>query len=236
MLKKDDYKYFLDQIYGLIIIDKEKKIVFMSKNFADHIHVDQDQVIGKSIKEVFPPTKMDISLEKAEPEIGDFYFIDGQAIASTRIPLRKDGCLVGLMEYDLFQKTEMLEQFVENYINLDDELKYFKEEVRNFRSAKYSIENIIGKSEAIQNLKQQIRYAARTDSTVVIEGETGSGKELVAHSIHNLSRRSLRNFIKMNAAAIPKDLFESELFGYEEGAFTGAKKGGKKGKFELANK
>jgi transcriptional regulator with PAS, ATPase and Fis domain len=84
-------------------------------------------------------------------------------------------------------------------------------------------------------LKNRIMQAAITNSTVVITGETGTGKELVAHSIHNLSARTFGNFIKINAAGFPESLAESEFFGYEEGAFTGAKKGGKKGKFELAD-
>ncbi|MCG8484684.1 MAG: sigma 54-interacting transcriptional regulator [Clostridia bacterium] len=235
MLKPNDYKLFLDHVYGLIVVDMNADIVFMSKQFADFISVNQYEVIGKPIKEVFPPTKMDTALKKNETEIADFYFINGQAIASTRIPLRKNGKQIGLVEYDLFQETELLEQFVEKYINLDDELKYFKEEVQSLRQANYTIDNILGTSDSIQRLKQQIRYAARTNSTVIIQGETGTGKELVAHSIHNLSRRSLRNFIRVNAAALPEALFESELFGYEEGTFTGAKTGGKKGKFEIAN-
>ena len=85
------------------------------------------------------------------------------------------------------------------------------------------------------DLKEKIRYIARNNSTVLIHGETGTGKELVAHSIHNLSKRRLRNFIKINSAGLPESLAESELFGYEGGAFTGAEKGGKKGKFEIAD-
>lgn len=84
-------------------------------------------------------------------------------------------------------------------------------------------------------MKKQIKQVSYSVSTVLIYGETGSGKELVAHSIHDLSTRSLHNFIKVNCAAIPSELFESELFGYEEGSFTGAKRGGKKGLVELAD-
>ena len=85
------------------------------------------------------------------------------------------------------------------------------------------------------NLKEKIKIVANSNSTVLVTGETGTGKELVAHSIHDASKRRLRNFIKMNAASLPESLAESELFGYTEGAFTGARKGGKKGKFEMAN-
>ena len=82
-------------------------------------------------------------------------------------------------------------------------------------------ERIIGKSAALESVLEQVRQVASTDSTVLIEGETGTGKELIAHAIHNASRRIGRAFIKLNCAAIPLDLLESELFGHEKGAFTG---------------
>lgn len=114
-------------------------------------------------------------------------------------------------------------------------MAYFREQVRNFKSTKYSVHNILGSSKKIKDLKYQIELAATSSSTVLICGETGTGKELVAHSIHNLSSRAFNSFVKVNAAGMAESLIESELFGYEEGAFTGAKKGGKKGKFELAD-
>ena len=98
-----------------------------------------------------------------------------------------------------------------------------------------SIHNILGSSQKTQELKHQIELAAASNSTVLIYGETGTGKELVAHSIHNLSSKAFNNFVKINSAGMAESLIESELFGYEEGAFTGAKKGGKKGKFLQAD-
>ncbi|MFQ7473199.1 MAG: sigma-54 interaction domain-containing protein, partial [Anaerovoracaceae bacterium] len=96
--------------------------------------------------------------------------------------------------------------------------------------------DIIGKSKAVINLKNTIMRVSESDSTVLIEAETGCGKELVAHSLHNTSRRMNSPFIEMNCAAIPETLFESEIFGYEGGAFTGAQKGGKAGKLEMAER
>lgn len=101
--------------------------------------------------------------------------------------------------------------------------------------AKYSINDIIGQSNVILQLKEQIIAAAKTRSTVVILGETGTGKELVAHAIHRLSSRRHNAFVRINCAAIPDNLLESELFGYEAGAFTGAVKAGQVGKFEAAD-
>src|SRR5882757_7760331 len=96
-------------------------------------------------------------------------------------------------------------------------------------------ERIIGKSTALESVLEQVKQVASTDSTVLIEGETGTGKELVAHAIHNASQRVGRAFIKLNCAAIPLDLLESELFGHEKGAFTGAI-AQKFGRFEMADK
>jgi len=98
----------------------------------------------------------------------------------------------------------------------------------------YGLDNILGDSESINMLKQQVQRVARSNSTVLIRGESGTGKELFARAIHAESERSKGPFIGINCAAIPETLLESELFGYEEGSFTGAKKGGKLGKFELA--
>ena len=96
-------------------------------------------------------------------------------------------------------------------------------------------ERIIGKSAALESVLDQVEQVAPTDSTVLIEGETGTGKELIAHAIHNASHRCGRAFIKLNCAAIPLDLLESEVFGHEKGAFTGAI-AQKVGRFEMADK
>jgi transcriptional regulator with PAS, ATPase and Fis domain len=102
-------------------------------------------------------------------------------------------------------------------------------------NAKYSINDIAGQSKPILLMKEQILAAAKTKSTIMLLGETGTGKELVAHSIHRLSNRRHNAFIRINCAAIPENLLESELFGYDSGAFTGAAKGGQVGKFEMAD-
>src|SRR5271167_4593533 len=100
--------------------------------------------------------------------------------------------------------------------------------------SQYCFEGIIGQSPAIRNVLEQVRIVAPTDATVLLHGETGTGKELVARAIHNLSSRARRNFVRMNCAAIPSGLLESELFGHEKGAFTGALMQ-KKGRFEIAD-
>ena len=106
---------------------------------------------------------------------------------------------------------------------------------RDRDSSPREFQQIIGNSPTLERVLEQVKHVAPTDSTVLIEGETGTGKELIARAIHNLSSRFGRAFIKLNCAAIPLDLLESELFGHERGAFTGAI-AQKIGRFELADK
>ena len=120
------------------------------------------------------------------------------------------------------------------FTKLAEELEKAKRIIRTLE-AKYTFEEIIGISDAMQQAVDQARRAALTPATVLLRGESGTGKELFAHAIHNGSNRKYSQFIRVNCAAISHQLLESELFGYEEGAFTGAKKGGKKGLFEEAN-
>lgn len=225
----------MEHLPGAMVIDMQGTIVYINKQCADYIGTDRSHALGRDVREVFPDTKMVDSLKLDKPEIV-FYNSFGIGI-SVEVPLFSEGVKVGLLEYDLVQGSEVLYELADNYTRyLDQELKYLKRQINELRSTKYSINNIIGESEAIMRTKEAIILAAKTNTTVLIYGETGTGKELVAHSIHSLSTRGKYNFVKLNAAGIPESLVESELFGYEGGTFTGADAKGRKGKFELADK
>ncbi len=232
----EDYDLIMENVYGLVTIDMDGIVTYINRQVCDFCGIDYEWASsGRHVNEVFPFSKMTDTLKTGEPSNMEFYHYNGITSASMRHPLIKDGEMIGVIEYDVFYDMEMVEAFVNNYIDLDEEIKYYKEAATNYQQTKYSIDNIVGKSVPMRNLKEKIRIVANGNSTVLITGETGTGKELVAHAIHNASKRRLRNFIKINAASLPESLAESELFGYVEGAFTGARKGGKKGKFELAN-
>lgn len=234
---RSDYKLFLDAITGLMVIDRKGNLVYINDQCADYIKVDKEESIGKYITKVFPPSIMQDMLKSKNKYNTNFYFHDGRMSISTQVQLRKDEEVVGVLEYDVMQDTDALDDFLEMYAaTLKAEMNYFREQMRNFKTTRYSINSIIGSSQKIKELKYQIEMASATNSTILIVGETGTGKELVAHSIHNLSARAVNSFVKVNAAGMAESLVESELFGYVEGAFTGARKGGKKGKFEMADK
>lgn len=231
-----DYKVILNNIEGLLIIDHEEKIVFMAESLLKQIgYHSMENVYGKSIRKIIPTNNTYKILYSGKKQIGEVYFVEGYTIVSNGFPIYKNGEIVGAFEYDVFENASFLHGFLDKVSELSNELTYYKQELRTIRGAKYSIENIIGNSPSTESLRNDIINASKSNSTVLIQGKTGCGKELVAHSIHKGSTRGLRNFIKVNCAAIPSELFESEIFGYEEGSFTGAKKGGNKGKAELAN-
>lgn len=231
------YKMFADAIPGLMVIDNNGNLVYINEQCADYIRYDCDKAIGCYITDVFPPSCMQDLLKGNQKYNTCFYFQDGRMSVSTQVQLKENGEVVGVLEYDLVQNLNGLDDLFTKYADsLKQEMEYYRNSVRSFQSTKYSIKNILGTSEKTKELKRQIELAAMSNSTVLILGETGTGKELVAHSIHNLSQRAFGPFVSVNAAGMPEALVESELFGYEEGAFTGAKKGGKKGRLEMANK
>lgn len=235
---KDFMEMMLECIPGLLCIDNDGKITYVNEKMLKYKNCTSEQMIGKHIKKFFPYTHM---IENMENERDTIAFYQGNVTskddveASVHYVLRKDGKRVGLMTYDIFQELKEFEQFVRMYGELDDKIKYYREELKEYRMTKYSIEDIVGQSEQIKKLKTEIKNAAKTSSTVLITGETGTGKELVAHSIHDLSKRRSNKFVKLNITNLPPSLIESELFGYEAGSFTGAVKSGKKGRFEEAD-
>jgi transcriptional regulator with PAS, ATPase and Fis domain len=191
--------------------------------------------VGKHVEDVIENTRMNHVIETGEAEIGGVQEIRGNKMVAMRMPLKVNGKIIGSVGKVVFKDISDFHSMSNKLNSLEKEIEFYKNELVEERTAKYSITNIIGESDKIKKVKSLIRKVAKTDSNVLIIGESGTGKELTAHAIHNESKRRTGPIIMVNCGAIPANLLESELFGYEEGAFTGAKKGGKKGKFQLAN-
>ncbi|RPJ09988.1 MAG: AAA family ATPase [Deltaproteobacteria bacterium] len=223
----------LNNIYiGISVIDKEGIVVFRNKQIEGVSGISNDFAINQHYSVVSPKGELLEVLRTGIPKFGRNYkTVTGDTTIVNRIPLILDNSIVGAMSIG-FHEDALISQ---KYDLLEQKLEYYEKELRNLRSARYDLFNIVGKSDKILHLKNLILKCGETDSSVLITGDTGTGKELCAHAVHLNSKRRNGPFIKINCASIPRDLFESELFGYEPGAFTNASRKGKVGKFELAN-
>jgi transcriptional regulator with PAS, ATPase and Fis domain len=218
----------------VVVVDENGIIIMMSKFYKEFINM--HDVEGKHVTEVIENTRLHIVAQTGIQEVGEIQEIHGNKMISMRIPIIKEGRVVGAVGKVMFKDISNFYSLSKKINNLEKEIEYYEDELAEQRKSKYSFKDIIGNSEEIKKIKKMASKVAKTDSNVLIYGESGTGKELFAHAIHSASKRTFAPFIKVNCAAIPAQLLEAELFGYDEGAFTGAKKGGKKGKFELANK
>ncbi|KON86675.1 transcriptional regulator [Sporosarcina globispora] len=217
----------------LVVVNKEGTIIYINKNYCDFLEVEREQVLGKHVSGVIENSRMHIVAEAGKEEIADLQYIRGNYMIANRIPIFSDGEVIGAFGTVFFRDTKEWMQMNSHVKSMLTKIQSYIQEID--RSVKYSLDDILGNSGQIQSLKEKVKMVAASDISVLIRGESGTGKELFAHSIHQLSNRSHQPFVKINCGAIPEHLLESELFGYEEGAFTGAKKGGKRGKFQLAD-
>ncbi len=228
----------LDNSYeSLILIDADGIIRFISKGNEGFSSISVKDSVGRHITEVRPNTRLPRVIKTGKAEIGRSMLLNQQNRIIARIPLfNKEGRIIGAMGKMMFMSLEKFKQLYERIHCLENQIDYYKEELNQSYGISYTFDNIIGRSEAIMSCKALARKAAQSDASVLITGESGTGKELFAHSIHQISKRNKYNFVRVNCASIPSELIESELFGYEPGAFTGAAKKGKAGKFELADR
>ena len=233
-------RLIVDQLNCVAITDHKGRYVYVNESWSDIMGgIKIKDIKGKYVHDLIPDTKIDEALKLKKTITGHAIKTKGPNIRdafSSYIPIFKDGRIIACFVHVIIIGINSALEFTKKVNYMANQIDYYKQELKKIRRAKYSIDNIIGTSEPIKKMKHNIYKAARSSSTVLIEGETGSGKELVAHAIHDLSPRTEEPLIKVNCAAIPNELLESEFFGYTEGAFTGAKRGGKIGKFEMANK
>ena len=233
--------FAMNAIPGLLCMDTNGTITYVNKQMESYKGHTAEEMIGKNIKEFFPYTLMMDTLENQIDNRVVLYQGDGitskdLAESSYHKLIRENGKITGLMTYDLFQNVEELEQFISMYIQLNDNIKYMDQSHQKFKTTKYSLDDILGISPAITKVKKEIQKAAARNSTILISGETGTGKEMAAQSIHSLSKRFMNPFIELDITAVPESLVEAELFGYVKGSFTGASPTGQIGKFEVANR
>lgn len=209
---------------GLLMINGQGIVTFINPTGAKILNVKVTEAIGRHIQELvdFKPVVLRV-LETGQGYTDKEFFIETKRgvlhFIKTAIPLRdKDGRLEGVV--DIFREIKQVRKLVNRMVGA---------------TAMFTFDDIVGESACMVEIKRLAKIAANSMATVLIQGESGTGKEMVAQAIHKASARSEGPFVAINCGALPRDLVESELFGYEDGAFTGARQGGRPGKFELAH-
>lgn len=241
-LHSKDFMKFCHKVFdnlpiAIDFLDKDGRMMYINKAFKDFLGITDKEVTGMMVTEVNSTSRFLEVLHSKQAEIAWRHkFPNGRDAIVHRIPIiEDDGELLGGFGVVLFQDYNELETVMEKYRILDRQLKLYKNEIARMNPAKYSLNDIIGNTPEMIKCKEKVKKVAKFNSNVLILGESGVGKELFANAVHNESQKKDMPFIGINCSAIPENLLESELFGYEEGSFTGAKKGGNMGKFELAN-
>ncbi|WP_419888220.1 sigma-54 interaction domain-containing protein [Neobacillus niacini] len=209
---------------GYLTVDQMGMITFINQNGSSILGLDENEITGQPLKIILPnfnPSPLE-TLKTMENWINrevSFELPKGKIhLIFSVTPLFENGHPVGIVI--TFREMKIIMKKLESLVNINPIFHF---------------EDIIHKSTSMQELVKTAKVAAKTESNILIEGESGTGKELIAQAIHNQSQRKGKPFVVIDCSSIPRDLVESELFGYVDGAFTGARKGGRLGKFEVAN-
>jgi len=220
---------------SVLIVDKNTKICFVNESYCKMFRIDKTRIIGRHLAKFEPLARCNDVIVNGEPVVGAICHVHSANIDvfADITPLFKSGTIIGAVAC-MKNVTEL--------VSLNQELAYFKKITELLQGTLEikeefppAFKKITGQSGAFMNVLHIASRVAPTEAAICIVGESGVGKEVITDAIHKSSNRSDGPLIKINCAAIPESLLESELFGYEHGAFTGAKSGGKQGKFELAH-
>lgn len=222
---------------AVIIIDCKGTVVYINRFYAEHMNIKLEKLMGRNLYDIEPQAKLLRVMEDGggrdndEVEYIKSLNIDSVGLAFPLYDSRKEkvgACAIFKDVTHVVELTRKLQKSKEMVQYLASQLEASELPI--------SFQSYISQNKDLQKTLSLAAKVANTNCTILIQGESGVGKEVMAKCIHNASSRKERPMIKVNCASIPENLLESELFGYEEGAFTGARKGGKLGKFELANK
>ena len=227
---------------GFLVVDPDGKIAYINEAYCKYIDVERSAILGRPVLDYIDTSKMiEVAADPLfKPEVNVLHKVsakqykDGEHyVIVNRTNVSDNGVPIGGVGQIKFVRSTL--RLSDAINDVYDELSHYKEELRRLSAERYSFDQVLGDSPEMKKAKALALRTTSNDFSVLVTGETGTGKEVFASAIHYASKRKNKPFIRINCAAIPSELLESELFGYEEGSFTGAKRGGKKGKFELAN-
>ncbi|MEH0167027.1 sigma-54 interaction domain-containing protein [Paucibacter sp. JuS9] len=235
------FELMADASQGMILVNREHRIVWISEGYKKALprlgFDDEHDFVGRRIEDVVPNTLMAQVIETGRPILVDVITNLSGTFVVSRLPLRDEaGAVIGALGIILLDTQQTaLQPLLQKFSRLQEELDEARRQLAAQRRPKHQIASFIGSSPAALEVKRHARRVAMTDSTVLLLGETGTGKELLAHAIHAASPRMAKPLVGINIAAIPDTLLEAELFGVAPGAYTGADRKGRDGKFAVAD-
>ncbi|MDN5347804.1 MAG: hypothetical protein PWP65_1368 [Clostridia bacterium] len=212
---------------AILVVDKDCRIKFMNESYTKLKGLKLEDCMGLPLRQVRPASLLPEVIKTGKPMKNLLRKTGNNEYVVDVLPIKKGDMIVGGIT--ISKDVTMAQELARKVIRLERTIK-------EKQKAKYTFNDLLGKSAQFKSLVENAKKAARGNANILITGESGTGKELLAHAIHNESERQDGPFVAINCAAIPQDLLESELFGYESGAFTGANRGGKLGLFEVADK
>lgn len=235
------FDLFANASEGMMLVDRDARVVWINdqyKRFLPALGFERvEDFVGHPVSEVVHNTQMDRVIRTGKPILIDLLSNRAGTFVVSRIPLRDEaGQVIGALGIVLFDHPETtLQPLIHKFANLQRDLDDARRELATQRRTKYTLGSFIGSSPPAVEVKRQARRAAASSSPVLLLGETGTGKELLAQAIHAGSSRANGPFVSINIAAVPDTLLEAEFFGVAPGAYTGADRRGRDGKFKLAD-
>lgn len=227
-----------DPFEAMTVIDASARVAFIPPVHEAFFGLGHGEGAGRPVREVIENTRLPDVLRSGKSEIGHIQRMRGQERVVSRVPIKRGGKVIGAIGRVMFRGPEQVEELSCRINALEREVDFYRKQADVLRrgqgGAGQGIEEIIGESPAMVVLRDRIRKVAPLDVPVLVTGDSGTGKELVARALHRLGPRRAGPLVAVNAAALPATLVESELFGYAPGAFTGADRKGRKGRFEQA--
>ncbi|ETI68504.1 sigma 54-interacting transcriptional regulator [Neobacillus vireti] len=220
---------------GIVMADERKVITMVSPQLLELFNLSEEEVLYQPAAKALPHLQLDNVYETKAAEVSGFLEINGIKYIVHRIPIVEESKVIGAIGKVVFRQLNEVSELFKKLQKAENKANFYHQQYQQAETAKFTWDHILSVDPLMEKLKKSGAKAAKGRSKVLIRGESGTGKELFAHAIHNSSARSTGKFIIVNCAAIPEDLLESEFFGYEDGAFTGARPKGKLGKFDLAN-
>jgi transcriptional regulator with PAS, ATPase and Fis domain len=233
----DILAHFVTNPYeALAFVDQRGVLRYLSPVHERFFGLAPGSAVGRPSSEVIENSRLHEVALTGKSEIGALQEMRGVTRVVSRHAIRNArGEVVGAIGQMMFKGPEQLQAMSRELSSLRSEVAYYRRELNMLRNRSHGLDQLVGESDAMRRLKQQILKVAPLHLPVLLAGESGTGKELAAHAIHTLSGRNSADMVIVNAAALPSTLVESELFGYEAGAFTGAERKGRRGKVEQAD-